>query len=314
MLSFILNNFIFDFIICLLVLINFILTTIIDHKQIKNDLYSIKKINIVLKCKLTIILLTLVTFMVFIYNKFTNYINLIIYFIIPFIFLIKNLYNMYMKKQSLSIDNKYSILWSAYIFIVFFSSQATPIYYKSLSPLNHEFKEFLLILYLLTKIILFVYMFFTNIAILISNINILKPIKLTKKHKTVQYYKIKDYDFILYKKYKHIGLFIVDFIIYFLLCVPTIILNLLLVLILKTISKFKCFFKYIIYKMYDFDSNNNKIIKKITNISIITAFSMVYIIIIINKSIFISQNIVDIYNFISTVILIPFIYDSIKTK
>ncbi len=313
MLNFILNSFIFDFVICLLILINFILTTIINHKQIKNNLDNIKKLNIVLKCKLIIILLTLVIFIILIYSKFTNYINFLIYFIIPLIFLIKNLYNTYMKKQSLSIYNKYSILWSAYIFIVFFSSQATPIYYRSLSPINHGLKEFFLILYLLTKIILFVYLFFTNIAISISNINVLKPIKIKKKHTTSQYYKIKDYDFILYKKYNHKVLLILDFIIYFLFCVPTIILNLLLILILKTISKLKSFLEYIIHKMYDFNNNNNKIIKKITNISIITAFSIVYIIIIINKSIFISQSIVDIYNFISTVILIPFIYDSIKS-
>lgn len=314
MLNFILNNFIFDIIICILIFINFIITTIIDYKQIKFNLSNIKKLDIVSKCKLIILLLTLAIFITYVYNKFTNYINLLIYFFIPFIFLIKNLYDTYTKKQSLSIDNKYSILWSAYIFIVFFSSHATPIYYKSLLQISHEFKELLLILYLLAKIILFVYLFFTNIAILISNINILKLLKLKEKHTSNQYYQIKDYDFILYKKYNLKILFILDFIIYFLLCIPTITLNLLLILFLRIISKIKLLLEHIIYKMYDFNNNYSKIIKKITNISIITAFSIVHIIIVINKSIFVSQSIIEIYNFISTVILIPFIYDSIKSK
>ena len=60
-------------------------------------------------------------------------------------------------------------------------------------------------------------------------------------------------------------------------------------------------------------NNKNIIIKKATNISIIISLVIVYIITITDSHLF-SDNISQIYNFISTVILIPFIYDSIKSK
>ena len=257
---------------------------------------------------IAIIISTIIT-----YIKFSNLIRTLIYFVLPAVLLIKNIFDTYKKEQSLSIDDKYSKLWSICIFIIFFSSKSIPIYYKFLSPLNHNLKEILLIIYLLMKVILFTFIFLTSIAILLSNISILKPFNLKDSKTNDIFYKFNDYNFHFYKKTNSKTYLIVDVLIYFLLSIPTILFNLINIIYLKLRKKLKLFKNHIIKIVYNFNNNNNKVIRKITNISIIITFSLVHIIIIINSSLF-NDKIVQIYSFLSTVILIPFIYDSIKSK
>ena len=68
-----------------------------------------------------------------------------------------------------------------------------------------------------------------------------------------------------------------------------------------------------LFKQLENKDKWNLIIKKSTNISIIIAFIIVYIIMTLFKENFFPQ-IIDIFTFLSTVILLPLIYDSIKSN
>lgn len=313
MLNFILNNTIFDYIIIILFFINFILTMIIDLKEQKKELKSLFLLDNIKQIKIGTMIIAIIISVILTYINFSNLIRTIIYFILPAILLIKNIFNTYKKEQSLSIDDKYSKLWSICIFIIFFSSKSIPVYYDFLSPLNHNLKEILLIIYLLMKIILFTFIFLTNIAILLSNISILKIFNFKDSKTNDIFYTFKDYNFHFYNKSNSKIYLIIDTLIYFLLSIPTILFNLINIIYLKFCTELKLFKNYIIKIVYNFNNNSNKVIKKITNISIIIAFSIVHIITVINSSLF-NDKIVQIYSFLSTVILIPFIYDSIKSK
>lgn len=200
MLNFILYSVSFDYIIIFLFSINFILTTIIDFKNSKINFKRIISLSNITQIKISLMILAFVLLSIFIYFKYNSFIHFIIYFILPGILLIKTVLETYKKERFLSIDDKYYRLWSTCIFIIFFSSRAIPIYYESLSSIEQAFKEILFITYLLIKIILFIFLFLTHIAILLSNINILKPFKIDNKQRSDEYYNFKNYDFLLSKK------------------------------------------------------------------------------------------------------------------
>ena len=133
MLEFLLNNVIFDYIIIILLFINFLLTITIDLKEQKKELKCLFLLSRINQIKIGIMLVSILIVSILIYINFSNLIRTIIYFIIPAILLIKNIFDTYSKNQALSIDDKYSKLWSIYIFIIFFSAKAIPIYYNFLS-------------------------------------------------------------------------------------------------------------------------------------------------------------------------------------
>ena len=213
MLKFILNNTIFDYSIIFLLFINFVLTIIIDLKEQKTEF---KNIFLLDKIKICAMIIAIIIGTIELYTKFKNFINISIYLIIPAILLIKNIFDIYKKEQPLSIDNKFSKLLSMNIFVIFFSSAAVPVYYKSLASLNHNLKEILLIIYLIMRIILFVFLFLNNITILLSNISILKPFKIKDNRIDDKFYKLKDYNFHFYRKYNSKLTLYIDTILYFL--------------------------------------------------------------------------------------------------
>ena len=313
MLDFLLSNVIFDYIIIILLFINFLLTITIDLKEQKKELKKLFLLDKINQIKIVIIIISITVLSILANIIFNNLMRIIIFFVIPGALLVKIIFDTYNKNQALSIDDKYFKLWSVCIFIIFFSAKSIPIYYNFLSSLNHNIKEILLISYLLMKVILFTFFFLTNVAILLSNINILKPFNIQNIKLNDIYYKFKNYDFILYQKTHSKLMFTIDILIYFLLSIPTIIYNLIIIICLKIFNKLKLFKNYIIKIIYKFNDNSNTIIRKITNISIIVAFSTVHIIIIVYSSLF-SDKIAQVYNFLATVILIPFIYDSIKSN
>jgi len=97
------------------------------------------------------------------------------------------------------------------------------------------------------------------------------------------------------------------------LCPFTLIINIICIFFLKIIKSIKIKLNKLLEFITKNINNKNMIVKKATNISIIISLVIVYIITITDSHLF-SNNISQIYNFISTVILIPFIYDSIKSK
>ena len=130
-------------------------------------------------------------------------------------------------------------------------------------------------------------------------------------------YKEKDftfinYDFYLYRKYNNKLTKIIDIIIFSILSIPTILLNLIIIICLNAIKIIKNKL-FNLFKQLENKDKWNLIIKKSTNISIIIAFIIVYIIMVLFKEQFFPQ-IIDIFTFLSTVILLPLIYDSIKSN
>lgn len=306
MLNFILKNSFFYYTLIVLLFMAFISTIIVDWKEPKDDFQKFTTLDKITKTKIIIIISSIMIYLIITTIKWRLLTKMTIFILIPAFLFGKNIYDVYTNKNGLSTDDKYSRLWAMYLYMIFFSSISVTIYYEHLSFLSNRIKEWLLIFYLLLKIILFAFFTLNSIAILLSNINKLKPFKF--KNDEI-FHKICDYDFFLYRKYNSKLFFYIDILIYFILSIIIMIFNLLIYLFKKIwISIIK---KITIKIINSFINNHNLVIKKITNISIIIAFSVVQIIVISNPSIF-SSSTREIYSFLSTVILIPFIYDSIK--
>ena len=97
MLEFLLNNVIFDYIIIILLFINFLLTITIDLKEQKKELKCLFLLSRINQIKIGIMLVSILIVSILIYINFSNLIRTIIYFIIPAILLIKNIFNTYRK-------------------------------------------------------------------------------------------------------------------------------------------------------------------------------------------------------------------------
>lgn len=126
-------------------------------------------------------------------------------------------------------------------------------------------------------------------------------------------YKVIQYDFLLYKKKMCKRNLIIDSVIYTVLAPITIVLNALLLISLKLILKFISIIKYFINKFNEYKNKRNLVTKKITYISIIVSLFLSYNIVIINNNLF-TEITKDLFTYISTVLLIPLIYDSIKNN
>ncbi len=325
-LKFFLFNNIFEAIIIPFFL-NILFINYFDNLQKKNDNDEEKmkenkrkestKNNKITHYKLTILLITSLIVTIYSILKYKEIILAIMLIILPLYTLIITIINTYNNKNDFSLENKYISITSTSIFIVFFSSYITPLYLESFANISHIYKEILLILYLIIKITLFTFLTSSNIFVLISNINSYLKIKNKESisnhfiHKKKTFYFI-NYDFPLYRKFQTQLTKIIDIIIFTLLSIPTIIINLIIIILLYIIKTIKNTL-FNLFKRLENKKIWNIMIKKLTNISLIIAFIIVYIIMIIYKEHFYTQ-VFEIYTFISTVILLPLIYDSIKSK
>lgn len=316
-LSFFLYNHIFEIIVGIPFIANFLFIEYLDNLQTKIKLHEKENFDKIHQYKLTILFLVTIFVMAYIVFKFKNLILTIIIFVLPLFTLIKSILNIYNNKNDFTLDTKYINVTSTIIYIIFFSGYVTPVYLETFANIPHIYKEILLILYLIIKIILFVFLTSTNIFVLISNINTFLKQKNSKSISDYFIYKENDfsfinYDFSLYRKYNSKLTKTIDIIIFSLLSVPTIILNIIIISYFYTIKIIKIkLFSF--FKKLENEEKWNLIIKKLTNISIIIAFIIVYIIMVLFENNF-YQQVIDIYTFLSTVILLPLIYDSIKSN
>jgi len=319
---FILNNNLFDTIIAIFLIINTITTLIIYtfefNKDIKNDkdnkkLTKLEWFKLIINITYVIIFLIVLIILANKY-KITPYITLLYYFgfiLMPLKLSKKNLVD-------LTTENKMSYVQTTILFTIFFSSKVTEIYTNSLSNIPHTAKEYLLIFYLIIKLIFFIYCIIINFSIFISNLSIIfnKQLKYIKKvfiKFKNKYFELKLYDFYLSKNKNSKILFAIDIIIYIISCPFILILYFFFALIVLS-SKFLIRKTLNLYKrIIDYFNNSSKIIRKTIKISTIISLIIVYIIITYNNNIF-SNNTKDIFNLLSTVILIPLIYDSIKSN
>ena len=316
-LNFFLYNHIFELIVGIPFIANFLFIEYLDNMQTKTKVQAKEKFDKIRHYKVTILFLASILATIYIVSNFKNIILTILIFILPLFTLIKSVSNIYSNKNDFTLDTKYINVTSTIIFIIFFSGHVTPVYLDIFANIPHMHKEILLILYLIIKIILFVFLTSTNIFVLISNINTTLKQKISKSISDYFIYKEKDftfinYDFYLYRKYNNKLTKIIDIIIFSILSIPTITLNLIIIICLNAIKIIKNKL-FNLFKQLENKDKWNLIIKKSTNISIIIAFIIVYIIMVLFKEQFFPQ-IIDIFTFLSTVILLPLIYDSIKSN
>lgn len=316
-LNFFLYNHIFELIVGIPFIANFLFIEYLDHIQTKTKIQAKGKFDKIHQYKVTILFVASILATIYIVSNFKNITLTILIFILPLFTLIKSVSNIYSNKNDFTLDTKYINVTSTIIFIIFFSGYVTPVYLDTFANIPHMYKEILLILYLIIKIILFAFLTSTNIFVLISNINTTLKQKISKSISDYFIYKEKDftfinYDFYLYRKYNNKLTKIIDIIIFSILSIPTILLNLIIIICLNAIKIIKNKL-FNLFKQLENKDKWNLIIKKSTNISIIIAFIIVYIIMVLFKEQFFPQ-IIDIFTFLSTVILLPLIYDSIKSN
>jgi len=224
---------------------------------------------------------------------------------------------------TLSIDDKHNYIYASLLFVLFFSSFSAPIYIDSLIEIDHIIKEILLTFYIPLKLIFFVFFSLINILVLISNFLNNETIS-QKKYEKLLNKVVHEYTPIFYnfdisseKDSAVVKIFGGSI---FVLSLPYFLLKNILNIIVIKIKNFLLKTTMLIIQIgIEFYKNKNIIIMKIVKIGTIIALIITNIIIMFNTTndkvgkIFSNEINVSI-SFISSVILIPLIYDSIKPK
>lgn len=319
---FLLNSNIFDTLISIFLIINAITTIIVSFSEFKKDIKSNKNDNKLTKLEWFKLIVTIIYIIIFavifiiIANKYkiTSYITLLYY--LSFIWISLKL----AKKNliDLTTENKMSYIQTTILFTIFFSNKATNIYINSFSMIPHTAKEYLLILFLIFKLIFFIYCIIINFSIFISNLSIIfkKQLKSIKKiliKVENKYFELKLYNFYFSKNNNNKISFIIDIIIYILSCPFIMILYFIFALIILSIKFLIRKILTLYTKTINYFNNSSNVIRKTIKISTIISLLIIYLIITYNNNIF-SANTKDIFTLLSTVILIPLIYDSIKSN
>ena len=319
---FLLNSNIFDMLISIFLIINTITTIIVSFFEFEKDIKITKNDNKLTKLEWFKLIVTIIYIIIFavifiiIANKYkiTSYITLLYY--LSFIWISLKL----AKKNliDLTTENKISYIQATILFTIFFSNKATNIYINSFSMIPHTAKEYLLILFLIFKLIFFIYCIIINFSIFISNLSIIfkKQLKSIKKiliKVENKYFELKLYNFYFSKNNNNKISFIIDIIIYILSCPFIMILYFIFALIILSIKFLIRKILTLYTKTINYFNNSSNIIRKTIKISTIISLTIIYIIITYNNNIF-SATTKDIFTLLSTVILIPLIYDSIKSN
>lgn len=213
------------------------------------------------------------------------------------------------------LDNKYKCVLCSCILIIFFISDTYSIYKDSFGYLSHLGKEILLIIYIVLKIITYIYFVILNGSIFLSLLNTSKLFRSFSKFVfAISKYAKAIIQFVNGVKDK-IALNATSFkkaIIYFLFF-P---LYLIFIFIIDILSKvFLCLINMIttiIAGLMKYIKKSRYVIWVIIKISLICSLVITYFII-ISESIF-SEKVVNVYNFLSTVILIPLLLSSFDRK
>lgn len=319
---FILNSIIFNTLISIFLIINAITTIIVSFSEFKKDIKSNKNDNKLTKLEWFKSIVTIIYIIIFavifiiVSNKYkiTSYITLLYY--LSFIWISLKL----AKKNliDLTTENKMSYIRTTFLFTIFFSNKTTNIYINSFSMIPHTTKEYLLIFFLIFKLIFFIYCIIINFSIFISNLSIIfrKQLKSIKKiliKVENKYFELKLYDFYFSRNNNNKIFFIIDIIIYILSCPFIMILYFIFALVILSIKFLIRKILALYTKTINYFNNSSKVIRKTIKVSTIISLIIIYIIITYNNNIF-SANTKDIFTLLSTVILIPLIYDSIKSN
>lgn len=316
---FILHSNFFDIIISILIVLNIVFTLILSIDNLKKDLNKdnnnkltkIKSFNFI---TVIIYVIAIAIILMKIAKKYNVDSYLILIYYSSFVIATKKLLSKSI--NDLTSENKMSYIGTTSLFLIFFSSNASQLYLNTPLNVQHTIKEYLLLLFLIIKIIFFIFCVIINLSILVSNIAILFNKSLKKMKELFSRFLIKKfelqlYDFYLSSKYSK-KFFTLDIIIFIILCPFQIITYFVfasIVLFLRFLLKKLLSFGNILTNYFD---NSQKIISKALKVSIILSLLIVYVVTVYNPKI-ICNNTKDVYNLLVTVILIPIIYDSIKS-
>ena len=199
---------------------------------------------------------------------------------------------------------------------IFFSSDATLVYIKTFSMINHTIKEYMVIAFLIIKLLFFIFCVIINLSILTSSIMTIfkKQIKfiIIKIDNYInKEFELKFYNLNISNNGKNKKTLIIDIPIYILLCPIFIILNTIIGGII-IVSRYVLKKVVIMSKIISEYLNNSSIfVLKAIKISVIISLTIIYIVLVYNEGV-IDVKTREIYNLIITVILIPLVYDSIK--
>lgn len=319
---FILDNNFFDMLISIFLIINTITTIIVSFSEFNKGINSTKNDNKLTKLECFKLIVNIIYIIIFavifiiVANRYkiTSYITLLYY--LSFIWISLKL----TKKNfiDLTTDNKRSYIQTTILFTIFFSNKATNIYINSFSMIPHTAKEYLLIFFLIFKLIFFIYCIIINSSIFISNLSIIfkKQLKSIKKiliEIKNKYFELKLYNFYFSRNNNSKIFFIIDIIIYILSCPFIMILYFIFALVILSIKFLIRKILALYTKTINYFNNSSKVIRKTIKVSTIISLIIIYIIITYINNIF-SANTKDIFTLLSTVILIPLIYDSIKSN
>ena len=128
-LNFFLYNHIFELIVGIPFIANFLFIEYLDNLQTKTEIHIKEKFDKIHQYKITILFLVLILATIYIVFNFKNIILTILIFILPLITLIKSISNIYGNKNDFALDTKYINVTSTIIFIIFFSGYVTPVYW-----------------------------------------------------------------------------------------------------------------------------------------------------------------------------------------
>lgn len=256
-----------------------------------------------------IIISSIISFILLLHQTSIIIIIMIIILLYEFIKTIKLNFN------KLTNNNKLLYILVGSIICSLTSKNAFLIYLRNFSNTSHNVKEILLIIFIIFKIVTFTFFTITFTTLLLLNItSVFKKQLKCLDSKILKYIKkgfVTSID--RYKIVENKKRFNTSKIIFIIICPLLLIIDILRLLIKYIIMNIYKFSKKINKISKTYFSNSKKIILKIAKISTILALIIVQILIIYNQNIF-SEEIANIYNIISTVILIPLIYDSISNK
>lgn len=181
MLEFFLHTTLFEYVLAILIFINFIAYLVSNNKKNKNELFYNKsnennKFKERIIATVTIVFILVIILYLLIIKKIILF-NFFIYLLYPIISLTKYIYKiMNNKKCKLNITFEEKMI-SNYVFLVLFNSKTYEIYLKSFTSLKNHL-EWFLIIFLIFRIVFFVFSFVNNVLILLTFIK-----KYFEKHK-----------------------------------------------------------------------------------------------------------------------------------
>lgn len=304
----------FECLIMFLFIYNTIYILLGDMKLLNKSVKNSPKKSIIEKFK-TIYLIVSYLFIVDIIRRFAVTYTIFVIFILMYFF-IKTMAHLKNKKIDFNQENVPIYIFSTVLYFIIFNPIIIKSYFELFSKCSHITKEILFLTFLNLKILFCFFALLINISVFFGFYK--KDLKRWSESisSKIKRMKEKDYDVIIYKtplydKFKLKISLIVDLITYMLTTPFCILLTIIKYILLRTQYGFFIVISWILQKSNKYYEKSNihvaRIIKIMTIFTLLITNSMV----VFQSEIF-SEKLANAFGFISSVILIPLIYDQLK--